>query len=143
MPSSISLQTRDLVARLLAAVAANDFDAIQALYAAAVDFRVNWPENEIGGRVPWIRHRHTASEMRQHFAELAEYNLPHGEGTTVEEIIVDMSEAVIFGTIRNRLAPDGKAYVALFALRLTVENGYITRHHVYEDSLSVFRAVEA
>ncbi|MYV59999.1 ketosteroid isomerase, partial [Streptomyces sp. SID4931] len=36
-----------------------------------------------------------------------------------------------------------RAYQARFALHLTVEDGLVTRHHVYEDSLAVAQAFEA
>lgn len=142
MMTSVWMQTRDVAHRLLAAVGSGDHATIAALYADRVDVAVNWPASEIGGRVPWIRHRATGADMVQHFAEIAAHNRPHGEGTTVETILVDGSDAVVFGTIRLRLVDGGRPYVARFALRLTVTDGRITRHHVYEDSLSVFRAFD-
>ncbi|MFE2376902.1 nuclear transport factor 2 family protein [Streptomyces sp. NPDC059398] len=39
--------------------------------------------------------------------------------------------------------PTGRAYQARFALHLTVVDGLVTRHHVYEDSLAVAQAFEA
>ncbi|WP_241564490.1 nuclear transport factor 2 family protein [Nonomuraea polychroma] len=36
----------------------------------------------------------------------------------------------------------GRAYGARFALHLTVEDGLVTRHHVYEDSLAVAQAFD-
>jgi len=143
MSSSPSTPTRDVVLNLLHAVQTGDGDAISALYADAVEFSVNWPETEIGGRVPWIRHRRTAGDMAHHFAEIAAGNRPNGEGTIVEAILVDGPDAVVFGTLHNRVVASGSSYVARFALRLTVIAGRITRHSIYEDSLSVFRAFDA
>jgi ketosteroid isomerase-like protein len=37
----------------------------------------------------------------------------------------------------------GVPYTAMFALRLTVEDGLITAYHVYEDSLSVANGLTA
>ncbi|MGH8879656.1 MAG: nuclear transport factor 2 family protein [Stackebrandtia sp.] len=37
----------------------------------------------------------------------------------------------------------GRAYRARFALHLTVENGLVTRTHIYEDSLAVAQAFDA
>jgi uncharacterized protein len=135
--------TRDTVARLLAALAGGDLPALRALYADRVDVRLNWPAEEIGGAVPWIRPRTTSGDMAEHFAAIAAANRPVGDGTTVERVIVDGGEGVLLGTLRNRLVGNGRAYEARFALHLTVEGGRITRHHVYEDSLAVWRAWNA
>ncbi len=46
----------------------------------------------------------------------------------------------MLGVIRQTAAPTGRAYSARFALHLTVRDGLVVRHHVYEDSLAVARA---
>jgi ketosteroid isomerase-like protein len=46
----------------------------------------------------------------------------------------------VFGTIRAIVTPSGRRYEARFALHLTVQDGRMIRHHVYEDSLAVKRA---
>ena len=48
--------------------------------------------------------------------------------------------AVVLGCLRNTAKPTGRSYQAAFALHLTVRDGLITRHHVYEDSLAVAAA---
>ncbi|HUG60783.1 MAG TPA: nuclear transport factor 2 family protein [Methylomirabilota bacterium] len=135
--------TRATVERLLAVIATADHDALTTLYANHVDFRVNWPESEIGGAVPWIRTRATNSDMVEHFRAIVAHNRPSGEGATVDRILVDGPDAVVLGTIRSVIAANGRAYEARFALHLTVEGGRINRHHVYEDSLAVWRAWSA
>lgn len=50
---------------------------------------------------------------------------------------------MVIGTFRNTARPTGRSCVAAFALHLTVEEGSITRHHVYEDSLAVAQAFRA
>ncbi|MEV0152576.1 hypothetical protein AB0H57_02390 [Micromonospora sp. NPDC050686] len=44
------------------------------------------------------------------------------------------------GGTHEHFAPERRSYRAHFALHLTVTEGLVTRHHVYEDSLSVARA---
>lgn len=58
----------------------------------------------------------------------------------IRQVLVDGPDAVVTGTIANTVRRTGKSYRAHFALHLTVANGLVTRHHVYEDSLSVARA---
>ena len=60
-----------------------------------------------------------------------------------EKVLVDGHGAVVLGELRNTAKPTGRVYGAAFALHLTAENGLITRHHVYEDSLAVWDAFHA
>lgn len=103
-----------------------------------------WPEAEHGrSATPWIRHRSTRADAAAHYRELAEHHVPEEVATEVERILVDGSDAVVLGVIRQTARPTGHAYRARFALHLTVADGLVTRHHVYEDSLAVAQACEA
>ncbi|WP_258081266.1 nuclear transport factor 2 family protein [Nocardia nova] len=68
--------------------------------------------------------------------------IPEEVDTVVERILVDGPDAVVAGEIRQTARATRRPYRARFALHLTVENGLITRHHVYEDSLTVARAFD-
>lgn len=68
--------------------------------------------------------------------------MPGRAATEIERILVDGAEAVVLGEIRQTAGATGRAYSARFALHLTVEDGLVVRHHVYEDSLAVARAFE-
>ncbi|MDL4770837.1 MULTISPECIES: nuclear transport factor 2 family protein [Thermomonosporaceae] len=68
---------------------------------------------------------------------------PPGKGAvTVGEILVDGSDAVLTGTSTQHVTTTGREFAMTFALHLTVENGLLTRHHMYEDSLAVAEAFE-
>ncbi len=69
--------------------------------------------------------------------------MPEHVATEVERILIDGNDAVVLGEIRQTARPTRRAYRARFALHLTVEDGLVTRHHVYEDSLAVAQAFEA
>ncbi|MFI9024625.1 nuclear transport factor 2 family protein [Streptomyces sp. NPDC053560] len=71
---------------------------------------------------------------------IAEHHVPEAVGTEIERILVDGPDAVVTGEIRRTARATHRSYRARFALHLTVENGLITRHPVYEDSLAVARA---
>lgn len=129
--------TRLVVDRLLVCLAAGDLEGVAALFAADVDWRLNWPDTELGAEIPWIRPRRTPDDVLDHFRTLAEHNAPHAGGTTVDQVAVDGTDAVLFGTIRNVLRRTGAPYEARFALHLTVKSGLIRRYHIYEDSLAV------
>lgn len=141
---SSATETRAVVEKLLGRIAVGDEDGIAALYATRSDWRVNWPEAEHDrDATPWITHRGTGAEAGAHFRQIAEHHVPEGADTTVDTVLVDGVDAVVFGVIRQTARTTGRSYAARFALRLTVENGLVTRHHVYEDSLAVAQAFAA
>ncbi|MFF4345793.1 nuclear transport factor 2 family protein [Streptomyces sp. NPDC001530] len=136
--------TRGVVEELLRRMGEGDPERIAALYAERSDWKLNWPQDEHGRpATPWIRHRSTRADAADHFRELAEHHVPGRAGTEIERFLVDGDEAVVLGEIRQTAAATGRAYRARFALHLTVEDGLVVRHHVYEDSLAVARAFES
>ncbi|MHC3467232.1 nuclear transport factor 2 family protein [Streptomyces sp. 7R007] len=133
--------TRAVVEELLRRIAAGDPERIAALYAEHVDWRLDWPEEEHGRTAtPWIRHRATRTDAAAHFRDLAAHHVPGEAATVVERVLVDQEHAVVLGEIRQTARSTGRPYRAGFALHLTVDNGQVVRHHVYEDSLAVARA---
>lgn len=80
------------------------------------------------------------ADAADHFRDLAAHHVPVQAGTEIERILVDGEDAVVFGEIRLTARPTGRPYRARLALHLTVRDGLIVRHHVYEDSLAVARA---
>ncbi|MRH86712.1 ketosteroid isomerase [Nocardia sp. SYP-A9097] len=135
--------TRTVVEELLRRIGAGDSDATAALYAQVSDWKLNWPEHEHDRpATPWIRPRATRADAAEHYEEIARHHVPERAGTVVERILVDGPHAVVLGEIRQMTRRTGRAYRSRFALHLTVENGLITRHHVYEDSLAVAQAFD-
>ncbi|MEV8334694.1 nuclear transport factor 2 family protein [Streptomyces niveus] len=143
MSADAGTRTRQVVQELLSRIGAGDPDRIAELYADGADWRLDWPEAEHGrAGTPWIRHRSSRADAAAHYRELGEHHVPEEAGTEIERILVDGNDAVVTGEIRQTARSTGRAYRSRFALHLTVENGLVTRHHVYEDSLAVAQAFE-
>jgi ketosteroid isomerase-like protein len=141
MTTSTAATTRAVVEELLHRIGQGDPERIAELYAERGDWKLSWPEDEHGrAATPWIRGRSTRADAADHYRELAAHHVPERAGTEIERILVDGDEAVVLGEIRQTARATGRPYHARFALHLTVENGLIARHHVYEDSLAVARA---
>ncbi len=134
------MTTREVVEELLRRIAGGDPDEIARSYAANVDWQLDWPAERHGGDIPWIRHRVGRADVADHFRSIAENHDPAEAAVTVHHILVDGPDAVVMATLDNTLQHNGARYRAHVALHLTVENGEVTRHHVYEDSLSVAEA---
>ncbi|MEU7852546.1 nuclear transport factor 2 family protein [Nonomuraea sp. NPDC049141] len=134
--------TRDIVEALLGRIAEGDVDRVAELFAEPIDWRLDWPA-EGHPAVPWIRPRSSRADVADHFRSLAAHHVPELNGTSVARILVDEADAVVLGEIVQTVKANGAAYSSPFALHLTVEDGLITRYHIYEDSLTVARALTA
>lgn len=133
--------TRQVIGELLRRIGEGDPARIAELYAEHGDWKLDWPESEHGrAATPWIRHKSTRADVAAHYREIAGHHVPGQAATDIERVLVDGNDAVVLGEIRQTARPTGRAYRARFALHLTVEDGLVTRHHVYEDSLAVARA---
>jgi uncharacterized protein len=135
-----TMSTRAVVEDLLDRIGSGDPELVAQAYAEEVDWRLDWPQDEHGADVPWIRDRRTRADVAEHYRSIAEHHDPAQAGVEIERILVDGDDAVVIGTLRNTLRHNGASYGAHFALHLTVLDGLVTRHHVYEDSLAIARA---
>jgi ketosteroid isomerase-like protein len=133
--SSNSETTRAVVQEFLAARLAGDTERLVALFADEVDWVL--AENPAA---PWIRPRSTAAECAAQFTELMEHTVPEDARASVDTFLVDGTDAVLMGHVSGTVRATGKSFEGRFALHLTVENGRITRHRLYEDSLSIAEA---
>jgi ketosteroid isomerase-like protein len=142
MTTTADTTTRAVVEELLRRIGHGDPERIAELYAEhGGDWKLSWPQDEHGrAELPWIRHRSTRADAADHFRELAARHIPGQAATEIERVLVDGADAVVLGEIRQTAAATGRPYRARFALHLTVEDGLVVRHHVYEDSLAVARA---
>lgn len=129
---SVAEATRAVVREFLAARMAGDTGRLVGLFADEVDWLL--AENPV---VPWIRPRSTAAECAAQAAELAAHTVPEEARASVDTFLVDGTDAVLMGHVSGTVRATGKTFEGPFALHLTVGNGRVTRHHLYENSLSI------
>ncbi|GGX77534.1 nuclear transport factor 2 family protein [Streptomyces hiroshimensis] len=128
--------TRSAVQAFLTRFGEGDPERTAALFAGTVDWMI------VGDPavVPWVRARSTRADVAAHFRELGE-NVTQAEGSpVVDALLADGRDAVVTGVIIATIRGTGKDFRTPFALRLSVEDGLLTRFHLYEDSLAVARA---
>ncbi|MEN4966820.1 nuclear transport factor 2 family protein [Brucella intermedia] len=133
--NSVADVTRAVVQEFLAARLAGDTERLVALFADEVDWQL--AQNPV---VPWIRKRSAATECAAQFIELMEYTVPEHARASIDTFLVDGSDAVLMGHISGTVRTTGKSFDGPFALHLTVVEGRITRHRLYENSLSIAEA---
>lgn len=134
--------TRAVVEEFLRRTGQGDPDHVAQLYAPKTDWRVSWPV-ETHPAVPWIRPRSTRADVADRYHTFPRHCDPAEGRVSLDDMLVDGSDAVLFGTSSQQVVATGKRFTMTFALRLTVEDGLITRHHMYEDSLAVEEAFDA
>ncbi|MFG2520977.1 nuclear transport factor 2 family protein [Streptomyces sp. NPDC048527] len=132
---SVSEDTRAVVQEFLAARIAGDTARLVTLFADEVDWQL--AENPAAA---WIRPRSTAVECAAQFTELMMHTVPEDARASVDTFLVDGTGAVLMGHLSGTVRATGKSFGGPFALHLTVEDGRITRHHLYENSLSIAEA---
>ncbi|MFD6879773.1 MULTISPECIES: nuclear transport factor 2 family protein [unclassified Streptomyces] len=143
MTTDAATTTRAVLEELLRRIGEGDAERIAEMYAERSDWKLDWPEAEHGRTAtPWIRHRSTRADAAAHYRDLAAHHVPGQAATEIERILVDGGDAVVLGEIRRTARSTGRPYRARFALHLTIEDGLVVRHHVYEDSLAVAQAFE-
>lgn len=134
------MTTRDTLEELLRRIGEGDSpDRIAELYAEEVDWQFDWPVVPFE-TVPWIRPRSTRADVADHHRTLAAHCVPGQGSASVTRILVEGADAVVMGETSQTVRATGKRFTTRFALHLTVVDGLITRHHVYEDSLAVAEA---
>ncbi|MGC5010817.1 nuclear transport factor 2 family protein [Streptosporangium sp. DT93] len=134
--------TRTTVEELLRRMTEGDHDRTAELFAEPVDWLLAWPA-EGHPEVPWIRPRDGRADVADHFRSLEAHHVTELNGTSVSHILVDGADAVVLGEIVQTVRSTRVAYTSPFALHLTVADGLVTRYHIYEDSLTVARALSA
>lgn len=134
-----STQTHYVIKEMLSRFGSGDHQGAAALFAETVDWQLSWPD---GDNPPWIRDRTTRAEMAEHFRTLSTLMTPNGHGFVIGHVLVDGPHAVVAGRSSQRVNATGRSFELMVALHMTVEDGLITRYHVYEDSLAVARAAQ-
>lgn len=140
MDTETAASTRATTEEFLRRLGEGDPDRIAALFADRIEWQLNWPEAGHPA-VPWIHPRCSRADAADHFRAIATFHIPEKSAGTVSRVLIDGTEAVILGDIRQTVKATGRSYKALCALHLTVQTGLITRYAVYEDSLTVTEAL--
>ncbi|MEV6781776.1 nuclear transport factor 2 family protein [Streptomyces sp. NPDC051098] len=133
--SFVADATRHVVQEFITARVAGDVERLVEIFADEVDWQL--AENPV---VPWIRPRSTGAECASQFTDLAEHTVAEDARASVDTFLVDGVDAVLMGHLSGTVRATGKTFEGPFALHLTVEEGRITRHHLYENSLSIAEA---
>ena len=121
------------VQRLLPLLAEGRSAEAAALFADSVSFSIPHPPG-----IPWVPEVDSAEGMRTFF-ELLQTHV-QGKELDLHQIITDGDDVVLVGRMVSEVRKTGRDIDTAFALHTTVQNGRITRYHLYEDTHAVARA---
>jgi hypothetical protein len=134
MPTK-SETTRAVAEKFLNRLGAHDQDGIQELFAPDIDWLVPGAEE-----LPWTGHRSRREEVAPYFTTMWAVFVDGKSRVVIERMIVEDENVLILGTFTHTVAENGREFTTPSALHLVVEDGQITRLHLYEDTLAVYKA---
>ena len=130
--TTISQTTNTFLERL----GAQDAEGLGELFAEEIDWVVPGdPE-----LTPWAGRRSRKSDVPAYFRALWAALEPGKSIVSVESVVTDGDEAVIFAVFDHVAAPTGRPFHTDVAMRLTAAEGKITRMHLYEDTAATAAA---
>ncbi|CBH50575.1 hypothetical protein REQ_46240 [Prescottella equi 103S] len=123
----------------LEGLGAQDPERMGELFAEEIDWFV--PGDPAVAQ--WVGARSRKSEVPDYFRALWAALEPGKSIVSVEAVVTDGEDAVIFGAFDHVAAPTGRPFHTAVALRLTVKAGKITRMHLFEDTAATAAAFAA
>lgn len=130
MPPETPAQT---VLSLFPLLGAGKAEEAAALFAPSVDFSIPHPPG-----IPWVPEVASAQDMQTFFELLGTH--VEGKSLDVSQVLSDGDDVVLFGRMVSEVRKTGRAIDTAFALHTTVQDGRITRYHLYEDTYAVAKA---
>jgi len=127
---------RETIGEFFGLIGKGELDRAAGLFAEEIDWLV--PGDE---RVPWTGSRTRREEVPGYFTDLWSAMVPGENQMSVDKILVDGPDAVVLSHVASTAKATGRRFSMREALRMTVEDGKITRMHVYEDTQLVAEAV--
>jgi uncharacterized protein len=127
--------TEELMASFLDRLCEQDAEGFEELFADEIDWYA--PGR---GALPWTGSRSRREHVAEYFRTMWPAFVPGQSTPTVDKVVIDGDDAVVFSSFSHTVARNGKRLNTPAALHLTIANGQIVRMHLYEDTLAVREA---
>lgn len=131
-------RSRAVVEEFLRHLDRQDADALQALFAAEIDWYVPG-----SAALPWTGRRTRREEVAPYFTTMWPHFAPGSSIVTPERFIVDGGDVVLLAVFTHTVLANGREFTTPVAMHLGVDDGRIVRMHLYEDTLTVAEALRA
>ncbi|MBD0842104.1 nuclear transport factor 2 family protein [Streptomyces sp. TRM68416] len=130
--------SRTVAEKFVERLGRQDRDGIQELFSEEIDWYV--PDSTA---LPWTGRRTRREQVAPYFTTMWSHLAEGRSKVVLERFIVDGGDVVLLAVFTHTAAPTGKEFTTPVALHLAIEDGRITRLHVYEDTLAVAEAFDA
>ncbi|WP_353130659.1 nuclear transport factor 2 family protein [Parapedobacter pyrenivorans] len=127
--------TTSIVHTYLQHLAQRNLEEIVALFGPEIDWYIPGDET----RAPWLGKRSSRAEIIAFFKLLWANTNPIS--ADVHHIFIDGNRAAVTGEFVTEMRSTGKQVESLFTIEMTIENGYIVRYRLLEDSHAVSEAL--
>jgi uncharacterized protein len=127
--------TEEIMASFMDRLGEQDAEGIGELFADEIDWYVPGSET-----LPWTGPRSRREHVAEYFRTMWPAFVPGQSTATLDKIMIDGDDAVVFSSFTHTVARNGKRLTTPAALHLTIANGQIMRLHLYEDTLAVYQA---
>ncbi|WP_329454094.1 nuclear transport factor 2 family protein [Streptomyces sp. NBC_01497] len=127
--------SRAVAESFLQRLGAQNAEGIQELFAPEIDWNV--PGSDA---LPWTGHRTRRDEVAPYFTTMWPAFVAGRSEVVLERVIVEDGDVIVLGTFTHTFSASGKRFTTPSVMHLVVEDGEITSMHLYEDTLSVYRA---
>ena len=131
--------TTETTNAFLERLGAQDAEGLGDLFAEEIDWYV--PGNP--ALTPWAGKRSRRTDVPDYFGALWAALEPGKSLVSVEAVVIDGEDAVIFAVFDHVVAPTGRPFHTDVSMRLTVTDGKVTRMHLYEDTAATAAAFMA
>lgn len=129
----------DITTAFLERLGAQDAEGLGQLFADEIDWVVPGDPQ----LTPWAGKRSSRSEVPEYFRALWGALEPGKSVVSVDALVTEGDEAVVFAVFDHVAAPTGRPFHTDVAMRLTATDGKITRMHLFEDTAATAAAFAA
>lgn len=129
----------DITTAFLERLGAQDAEGLGQLFADEMDWVVPGDPQ----LTPWAGKRSSSSEVPEYFRALWGALEPGKSVVSVDALVTEGDEAVVFAVFDHVAAPTGRPFHTDVAMRLTATDGKITRMHLFEDTAATAAAFAA
>lgn len=130
-------KTQALVQQFLQYLSERDLEKITNLFSVSIDWDI--PGNT--QKAPWLGKRNSREDVREFYQLLWKSTEPIA--AQVDKFLVEENYAVIIGEFTTRMLATNKIVDSFFCIQITVENNFITKYRLFEDSYAVSEALTA
>jgi ketosteroid isomerase-like protein len=109
--------------------------------AERFDENVDWFIPGDTSVVPWIGRKTGRAGVAEFYTQLAQS--AKAEDFNIEAIVGDGDRCVVLGNLRTKVLATGRDIETDFAFDIEVRDGFITRYHMFEDTLAVAAACKS